>query len=320
MNSYQRGQKALCGDYFKFTPNGADQFKRAGRWHTKPQAGDVSFYFSTEKNKNRIAHVGIVDNVIAQDLEALEGNTSGAERDRNGGEVRKKRYTNFKVAPRAWICGFGRPVYGDDTCTVEELLEVARQEVGYEEKTSPHSLDDKHTNRGNKNYTKYGAWYNGGKALSEYWCAEFVSWCFYQACKLHQERKASTVQQEPHLEGWKQQNDKWLYYKDNVPVWGGFHYVNGRWYAFDNAGFMIKGWFKTAEGWYYLGEDGGMLSSQWLEDKGKWYYLTKTGLMATNAKVKKAKGDGFDYVGEDGAYDGFKSLFTKWTDRVEVVE
>ena len=83
---------------------------------------------------------------------------------------------------------------------------------------------------------------------------------------------------------------------------------------------MIKGWFKTAEGWYYLGEDGGMLSSQWLEDKGQWYYLTKTGLMATNAKVKKAKGEGFDYVGEDGAYDGFKSLFTKWTDRVEVVE
>ena len=46
MNAYQRGQKALCGDYFKYTPAGASQFKRAGRWHTKPQAGDVSFYFS----------------------------------------------------------------------------------------------------------------------------------------------------------------------------------------------------------------------------------------------------------------------------------
>ena len=93
MNAYQRGQAALCGDYFKSTPNGASQFKRAGRWYTKPQAGDVSFYFSAEKN--RIAHVGIVDGVIARDLEALEGNTSGAERDRNGGEVRKKRYNNF---------------------------------------------------------------------------------------------------------------------------------------------------------------------------------------------------------------------------------
>ena len=44
--------------------------------------------------------------------------------------------------------------------------------------------------------------------------------------------------------------------KDNVPVWGKFEYINGRWYAFDNAGFMIKGWFKTDEGWYYLGADG----------------------------------------------------------------
>ena len=47
-----------------------------------------------------------------------------------------------------------------------------------------------------------------------------------------------------------------MYYKDNVPVWDKFEYINGRWYAFDNAGFMIKGGFKTDEGWYYLGEDG----------------------------------------------------------------
>ena len=63
-----------------------------------------------------------------------------------------------------------------------------------------------------------------------------------------------------------------------------------------------------------------MLSSQWLEDKGKWYYLTKTGVMATSAKVKKAKGDGFDYVGEDGVYDPIKSLIIGRDSRIEVVE
>ena len=128
------------------------------------------------------------------------------------------------------------------------------------------------------------------------------------------------MQREPRLEGWKQQQDKWLYYKDNVPVWGGWHYINGRWYAFDNSGFMIKGWFKTTEGWYSLGEDGGMLSSQWLEYKGKWYYLTKSGLMATNAKVKKVKSEGFDYVGADGVYDPVKSLLIGRDSRIEVVE
>ena len=63
-----------------------------------------------------------------------------------------------------------------------------------------------------------------------------------------------------------------------------------------------------------------MLSSQWLQDKGKWYYLTKTGVMVTNAKVKKAKGDGYDYVGADGAYDPVKSLLIGRDSTIEVVE
>ena len=313
MNPYQRGQKALCGDYFKYTPSGAGQFKKAARWHTTPKAGDVVFFFSPAMG--RIAHVGIVESVEGNKITTIEGNTSGTHGDRNGGECRRKTYSGFSVGGRNWVNGFARPVYEDDTCTVQELLEVARGEIGYEEKASPNGLEDKHANRGSKNYTKYGQWYNNGKALSEFWCAEFVSWCFYTACKNH-----ATTQQGPRREGWQQLNDKWMFYVDNVPLWGGWRYINGRWYAFDNAGFMIKGWFKTDEGWYYLGEDGGMLAGQWVEDKGKWYYLTKTGLMATGAKVKKAKGEGFDYVGEDGAFDSFKSLLQRFPERTEIVE
>jgi len=63
-----------------------------------------------------------------------------------------------------------------------------------------------------------------------------------------------------------------------------------------------------------------MLSSQWLQDKGKWYYLTGTGVMATNAKIRKTKGDGYDYVGEDGAYDPVKSLLIGRDSSIEVVE
>ena len=303
----------MCGDYFKYTPSGAGQFKKAARWHTVPKAGDVVFFFSPAMG--RIAHVGIVESVEGNKITTIEGNTSGAHGDRNGGECRRKTYNNFSVGGKNWVNGFARPVYGDDTCTVQELLEVARGEIGYEEKASPQGLEDKHANRGSKNYTKYGQWYNNGKALSEFWCAEFVSWCFYMACKNH-----ASTQQEPRREGWQQLNDKWMFYVDNVPLWGGWRYINGRWYAFDNAGFMIKGWFKTEEGWYYLGEDGGMLAGQWVEDKGKWYYLTKTGLMATGAKVKKAKGEGFDYVGEDGAFDSFKSLLQRFPERTEIVE
>ena len=222
MNPYQKGQKALCGDYFKYTPSGAGQFKKAGRWHAVPQAGDVVFFFSSAMG--RIAHVGIVESVEGNRITTIEGNTSGTHGDRNGGECRRKTYTGFAVGGKNWVNGFARPVYGDDTCTVQELLDVARGEIGYEEKASPNGLDDKHANRGGKNYTKYGQWYNNGKALSEFWCAEFVSWCFYTACKTH-----ATTQQEPQKEGWIQQNDKWLYYKDNAPVCGKFEYINGRW-------------------------------------------------------------------------------------------
>ena len=82
---------------------------------------------------------------------------------------------------------------------------------------------------------------------------------------------------------------------------------------------MIKGWFKSEEGWYYLGEDGAMLSSQWLQDKGKWYYLTKTGVMATNAKVKKVKSSGYDYVGADGVYSPVLSLIKEKDSSIEIV-
>ena len=63
-----------------------------------------------------------------------------------------------------------------------------------------------------------------------------------------------------------------------------------------------------------------MLSGQWLQDKGKWYYLTDTGAMATSAKVKRAKGQGFDFVGADGVYDPVKSLLIGRNSDVEVVQ
>ena len=307
MNAYQRGQAALCGDYFKFTPNGASQFKRAGRWHKEPLPGDVVFFYS--RKMGRICHVGLVESVNGKTLVTIEGNTSSATIDRNGGECRRKEYKNFSVGGNSWIHGFGRPVYTAETCSAEKVLEIARNEIGYEEKRSPLQLEDKHTNKGSGNFTKYGAWYNGGQALSEPWCAEFVSWCIYEAC--------ASVDQSA---GWTFRQNNWFYFKDGSPVCGKFEYINGRWYAFDNSGKMIKGWFNTAEGWYYLGEDGGMLSGQWIQDKGKWYYLTKSGLMATNAKVRKAKGQGFDYVGADGVYNPVLSFVKGNDSSIEIAE
>lgn len=61
--------------------------------------------------------------------------------------------------------------------TVDKLLSVARNEIGYLEKRTNAYLNDKTKNAGSGNYTKYGAWYEGGWANGLAWCAIFVCWC-----------------------------------------------------------------------------------------------------------------------------------------------
>ena len=85
---------------------------------------------------------------------------------------------------------------GDDTSTTTEdgststgttavtgegaqrLINVAANEIGYQEKASNSQLDDPHANVGEANYTKYGQFTGANGAP---WCASFVSWAFNQA-------------------------------------------------------------------------------------------------------------------------------------------
>ena len=63
---------------------------------------------------------------------------------------------------------------------INKVIAIAKAEVGYLEKRSNASLDDKTANAGSNNYTKY--WRD---IKSDYqgqpWCACFVTWCFVQA-------------------------------------------------------------------------------------------------------------------------------------------
>lgn len=71
--------------------------------------------------------------------------------------------------------------------TVEKLLEIARNEIGYKEKETNNQLDNKTANAGDGNYTKYGrdlyaaGYYNGNKN-GYAWCDQWVDWIFYQLC------------------------------------------------------------------------------------------------------------------------------------------
>ncbi len=72
--------------------------------------------------------------------------------------------------------------------TIEKLLAIAEAEVGYLEKKSNSSLDDKNANAGYNNWTKYArdlnkaGYYNGNKN-GYAWCDCFVDWCFLQLCE-----------------------------------------------------------------------------------------------------------------------------------------
>lgn len=61
------------------------------------------------------------------------------------------------------------------------VIAVAQAEVGYLEKASNAQLDNPTANPGKNNYTKYGAWYDGGSLQAQPWCDIFVSWCAAQA-------------------------------------------------------------------------------------------------------------------------------------------
>ena len=69
--------------------------------------------------------------------------------------------------------------------TVDKVINIALNEVGYLEKKSNAQLYDKTANAGSNNYTKYNKEmhdiYPSVMNFPAAWCDAFVDWCFYQA-------------------------------------------------------------------------------------------------------------------------------------------
>ena len=164
-SSFAAGKKLLRGGYSQFTLTGKGYFVQTGAYSKVPHGGDIVYFYS--KSQGRVAHVGIVEDARKLGdtyiIHTIEGNTSAIAFERNGGCVARKEY-RFKVSEIGGtnrINGFGTPLFSSDTCTAEELIEVARKEIGYLEKASNAKLEEKTANAGEKNFTKYGEWYGG---------------------------------------------------------------------------------------------------------------------------------------------------------------
>lgn len=82
---------------------------------------------------------------------------------------------------------------------------------------------------------------------------------------------------------WQKNSVGWWWQKDDgsYPA-NSWQFINGKWYAFDQNGYMRHGWFwdDSTSNWYYLGsaEDGSMKTG-WQYVDGAWYYMDSSGAM-----------------------------------------
>ena len=113
---------------------------------------------------------------------------TGYERPADQGEAVQVKRARYGQGYYDKYAGTKPAAPEEKKCTAETVIAVAAAEVGYKEKASNASLDDKTANAGSANYTKYARdfdqkypnWYNG-KKNGYAWCDMFVDWCFLTA-------------------------------------------------------------------------------------------------------------------------------------------
>lgn len=98
-----------------YTPQGAQYFKNAGRWHTTPEVGDVVYFYGyvSSEAHSRICHTGIVAwvNKGSRTFGTIEGNSNYDGFTTNGGSVARHEYSYADVGGSNRVNGFGRPKY-----------------------------------------------------------------------------------------------------------------------------------------------------------------------------------------------------------------
>lgn len=147
-----------------------------------PHKGDVVLFW----NGSEYSHTGYVYATDSTRFYTIEGNTSGASGIiANGGGVCKKSYYTSSYSSSK----FFRPNYSilvsagifkTTDAAINAIISIANNEVGYLEKRSNASLDNKTANAGSNNYTKY--WRDIYSAYqAQPWCACFVTWIIQMA-------------------------------------------------------------------------------------------------------------------------------------------
>lgn len=98
---------------------------------------------------------------------------------------------------------------------------------------------------------------------------------------------------------WVEKDTKWWYkHNDGSYTSNGWEYIDGKWYCFDNYGYMLYDWKKDGNNWYYLGHsDDGSMKTGWILTDSKWYYFGDDGAMRTGWEKINEKWYYFDHTG-----------------------
>lgn len=172
---------------------------------------------------------------------------------------------------------------------VQRVLDIALAEDGYLEKASLSELNDKATNAGDKNFTKY--WAAMSPAMQgQPWCQCFVNWCFIQAYGESLAKKLLCVP------------DGWSYY---TPTMANYFKNSGQWQKTAKKGDVI--YFKNSSRIYHVGivykvEDGMVYTVEGNTSSGAAVVanggaVCKKSYKATNSKIAGYGRPAYDSLG-----------------------
>lgn len=124
------------------------------------------------------------------------------------------------------------------------------------------------------------------------------------------------------VDGWKQENNSWKYYKEDKAL-KAWQQINNNWYFFNEDGSLKTGWYMdAANNWYFLDSsktaNEGVLLSGWQWIDGYCYYFegidnNTFGKMYSNTLVSGYKVDALGrWINESGAeyYEAGKGIST----------
>lgn len=94
--------------------------------------------------------------------------------------------------------------------------------------------------------------------------------------------------------GWIQDGTGWWYrHTDGGFSRNAWELIDGKWYWFDGAGYMVSdAWKKTKGKWYYLGPDGSMVTDQIRDIKTEYFAFDKTGALIEGEGILKTNDRG----------------------------